>query len=142
MFELGYPGMPTIYYGDEAGQYGSIDPDCRRTFPWGKEDKDLQNFYKKIIAVRNNNKNVFALGDLATLKASGNLYAYQRTATDGSGKLGIVALNNDKAADFSFKVEAKDGTTFKDQLTGKTYTVQNGELALNLGDHQAVMLLN
>ena len=142
VFELGYPGMPTIYYGDEAGQFGGKDPDCRRTFPWGKEDKDLQNFYKKVIAVRNNNKNVFALGDLATLKASGSLYAYQRTAVDGSGKIGVVAMNNDKAGDFAFPVNAKDGTTFKDQLTGKTYTVQNGELALNLAEHQAVMLLN
>ena len=38
-FLMGYPGMPTIYYGDEAGQYGSSDPDCRRTYPWGKETK-------------------------------------------------------------------------------------------------------
>jgi glycosidase len=50
-FLMGYPGMPTIYYGDEAGQYGSSDPDCRRTYPWGSEDKDLIAFYRKVIGV-------------------------------------------------------------------------------------------
>lgn len=35
------PGMPCIYYGDEAGLYGMSDPYCRGTYPWGREDEDL-----------------------------------------------------------------------------------------------------
>ena len=35
------PGMPCVYYGDEAGVTGMADPFCRRTFPWGREDADL-----------------------------------------------------------------------------------------------------
>ncbi len=35
------PGMPCVYYGDEAGLYGMSDPMCRGTYPWGKEDKEL-----------------------------------------------------------------------------------------------------
>lgn len=38
------PGSPTIYYGDEAGLTGCPDPFCRRPFPWGKEDKELQDY--------------------------------------------------------------------------------------------------
>ncbi len=38
------PGCPTIYYGDEAGLTGAPDPFCRRPFPWGHEDKDLQAY--------------------------------------------------------------------------------------------------
>ena len=38
------PGCPTIYYGDEAGLTGCQDPWCRRPFPWGREDKALQQF--------------------------------------------------------------------------------------------------
>ena len=38
------PGCPTIYYGDEAGLTGCPDPFCRRPFPWGKEDKALQQY--------------------------------------------------------------------------------------------------
>ncbi len=139
VFELGYPGMPTIYYGDEAGQYGSKDPDCRRTFPWGKEDKDLQKFYKKVIAVRNDNKDIFARGDLKTLSAIGALYAYERKADNG--RYGIVALNNGAADTFTFKTSAADGTTFTDQLSGKTYTVENGKLTIDLAENGSVMMI-
>ena len=37
------PGVPDIYYGDEVGVQGGSDPDCRRTYPWGREDQDLLN---------------------------------------------------------------------------------------------------
>jgi glycosidase len=36
------PGIPCLYYGDEAGVTGMADPYCRGTYPWGKEDKRLQ----------------------------------------------------------------------------------------------------
>ncbi len=39
------PGVPSIYYGDEAGMQGYKDPFNRGFFPWGKEDSDLQSFY-------------------------------------------------------------------------------------------------
>ncbi len=40
------PGMPSIYYGDEAGLEGFEDPYCRRTYPWGREDALLRDFYR------------------------------------------------------------------------------------------------
>ena len=43
------PGMPCVYYGDEAGLYGMADPYCRGTFPWGKEDRELQKAYSDVI---------------------------------------------------------------------------------------------
>lgn len=36
------PGMPCIYYGDEAGMTGGSDPYCRGPYPWGHEDEDLK----------------------------------------------------------------------------------------------------
>ena len=47
------PGMPCIYYGDDAGLTGMGDPFCRRTYPWGREDKKLQEQIKEIIRTRN-----------------------------------------------------------------------------------------
>ena len=38
------PGCPTVYYGDEAGMTGGPDPFCRRAYPWGHEDAELQAF--------------------------------------------------------------------------------------------------
>ncbi len=49
-----FPGVPCIYYGDEAGLEGRKDPDNRRTYPWGKENKELLEFYREITSLRNN----------------------------------------------------------------------------------------
>ena len=46
------PGVPCLYYGDEAGVEGKEDPDNRRMYPWGKENKEIQTFVKKLAAIR------------------------------------------------------------------------------------------
>ncbi|MBQ7792648.1 MAG: glycoside hydrolase family 13 protein, partial [Clostridia bacterium] len=48
------PGIPCIYYGDEVGLQGFADPYCRATYPYGREDKELLNFYRKITAFHQN----------------------------------------------------------------------------------------
>lgn len=40
------PGMPCIYYGDEAGLEGAEDPFCRGTYPWGREDAMLVEYFR------------------------------------------------------------------------------------------------
>ena len=56
------PGMPTIYYGDEAGLTGMADPYCRRTYPWGREDETLLAAYRAA-ALRRKNR-VLTRGDV------------------------------------------------------------------------------
>ena len=46
------PGIPCIYYGDEAGMQGGSDPFCRGPFPWGEEDQVLQAAIRKILQKR------------------------------------------------------------------------------------------
>lgn len=46
------PGMPCIYYGDEALVEGCSDPYCRHTFPWGQEDKDQLSFFHRVLGNR------------------------------------------------------------------------------------------
>ena len=53
VLQYSMPGVPVIYYGDEAGLEGGPDPDNRRTYPWGKEDKDLIAHYKALGRLRN-----------------------------------------------------------------------------------------
>lgn len=42
------PGVPSLYYGDEAGTEGMKDPFNRSTFPWGQEDRSLTDFFARI----------------------------------------------------------------------------------------------
>lgn len=46
------PGVPSIYYGDEAGLQGYKDPFNRRCYPWGKEDKELIAYVSELSRVR------------------------------------------------------------------------------------------
>lgn len=45
-------GVPSVYYGDEAGLEGHHDPFCRMPFPWGKEDQSLLAHYQKLGELR------------------------------------------------------------------------------------------
>jgi len=49
------PGMPCIYYGDEAGMYGMSDPFCRAAYPWGREDHELVSEFREAIMFRHAN---------------------------------------------------------------------------------------
>lgn len=46
------PGVPCIYYGDEVGLKGGMDPDNRRYFPWGNENEEIQLFTTQLIKLR------------------------------------------------------------------------------------------
>ncbi len=140
-FLMGYPGMPTIYYGDEVGVYGSSDPDCRRTYPWGHEDQELLSYYKKIIKVRNDHKQLFAHGDVFTLKADGDVYVYGRS---NQGEDAIIAMNRGNSKEIVLDASNfAEGTLFKDALDDNyTVSVQNGRLTLELGTLKARMMLN
>ena len=42
------PGVPCIYYGDEAGMTGGPDPYNRGPFPWGREDRELTDYLTEL----------------------------------------------------------------------------------------------
>ena len=46
------PGMPSLYYGDEAGVEGAADPFCRHTYPWGHEDQQILKITQRALALR------------------------------------------------------------------------------------------
>lgn len=91
VFQMTWPGAPTIYYGDEAGVCGWTDPDNRRTYPWGHEDMDLINFHKDIIKIHKNNEALMK-GSVMFLYGGYKVVIYGRF-TDKQSIL--VVLNND-----------------------------------------------
>ena len=72
------PGVPCIYYGDEAGLQGYKDPFNRRCYPWGHEDQDLINFHKELGRIRRGNK-VFRNGQMRFIKAQDDVMAFARS---------------------------------------------------------------
>ncbi|MCL2109389.1 MAG: glycoside hydrolase family 13 protein [Oscillospiraceae bacterium] len=57
------PGIPCIYYGDEAGAEGYKDPFNRHTYPWGKENRELLNYTRELASIRKGCR-AFAEGEL------------------------------------------------------------------------------
>ncbi len=71
------PGIPTVFYGDEAGLEGYSDPFNRRTYPWGREDTEILKFYKKIGRIRQKNS-VYNEGGFLPHLISENLLIFDR----------------------------------------------------------------
>ena len=63
--QLAYPGVPMIYYGDEAGLEGKYAEASRKAFPWGSEDPTLLDFYRTAIRTRRNSP-ALSLGEVET----------------------------------------------------------------------------
>ena len=90
VIQMTWPGAPTLYYGDEAGQVGFTDPDNRRTYPWGQADQELIRFYKEMIAVHRRFP-VLAMGSLKFLYHDYNVLSYGRFNQEEQV---IVVINN------------------------------------------------
>lgn len=71
------PGIPSIYYGDEAGLEGMTDPFNRRTYPYGHEDRTLLEHYRSLCEFRKNNREHFS-SDMEVIFQEKSCIAYRR----------------------------------------------------------------
>lgn len=88
------PGIPSIFYGDEAGLQGFDDPINRRPYPWGSEDKEILAHYKKLGRIRRENRAVFSRG--FNMRDENGLVAYERTSGDDEILIAVNAGADDK----------------------------------------------
>ena len=77
LLQMTWTGAPTIYYGDEAGLAGFTDPDNRRTYPWGHEDKNLIRYHKALTTLRRDSRTL-RRGSLIRLPDADGILAYAR----------------------------------------------------------------
>ncbi len=149
MVQMTWLGAPTIYYGDEAGVRGWTDPDNRRTYPWGYEDKYLIGFHKEMTKIRKENISL-KLGSLAFLKNDYGIISYARWYKDN---IIIVILNNNATyVDFNVpinKVVEDDNTKFEQLIYSndngfytdrKIFNPFEGNLGLNLEKRSCMVL--
>lgn len=71
------PGIPSVFYGDEAGLEGYHDPFNRMPYPWGYEDQKLVGYFSEIGAIRRNN-DVYKEGEFNLLYIDPSVLAFER----------------------------------------------------------------
>lgn len=86
---FGFPGAPTLYYGDEAGLEGFEDPWNRRTYPWGREEPALLALCRTLGPFRRRCE-ALRLGDLTWGSCRGQTLSFRRAWGD---QLATVAVN-------------------------------------------------
>lgn len=149
VMQMTWVGAPTLYYGDEAGVCGFTDPDNRRTYPWGNEDKELIEFHKEMIRIHKES-DAFRTGSLKILGTQRDVLSYARF--QGDDRYVVVINNAEKGREVVIPVwQAEVPENGKVNLIAytdaagysvekKEYTVVDGVVNLALGAHCAVVL--
>ena len=112
------PGIPSIYYGDEAGIEGYSDPFNRRTFPWGREDNFLIEHYKIIGAIRRENE-VYREGEFEIIHLDSEKLLFKRVIGDDE----FITVANNSASDFKL--------AFSSEVTNLLTRTTSREFILN-----------
>ena len=149
VFQMTWPGAPTLYYGDEAGQVGFTDPDNRRTYPWGSVDMDLLNFHREMIRIHKEHE-AFKTGSIQFVWGEYNFLCYARY---NRREHFLVVLNNDAVSRTVEMVVWPVGLPKECELeqimyshedgfstNPVTYEVKGGKLNITLTEFSAVVL--
>ncbi len=131
-FQMTFPGVPCIYYGDEIGMHGISDPFNRMPFSWRCADIDLLYYCKKLTSIRNST-DCLRCGDFRFAYANNHILAYWRRVENNIDMFGNPAENGeflcvinrsnekcefevcyDKQKSLSFTALLKQGTAFLD----------------------------
>jgi len=83
--QFSLPGIPAVYYGDEVGMTGLLDPFNRLTYR--REDISLIEWYMEL-AITRNSYPVMSTGEVRFFSANGFILAILRYAADGSDHFG------------------------------------------------------
>ena len=108
------PGVPCVYYGDEAGMQGYEDPFNRRCYPWGEEDKNLVSYFRVLGKLRRKKELNGGSTDISS-PAAGVAEIVR------GNKLKLIA----NASSSPYKIDRT-----RDLITGDEYTVVPPETAI------------
>ncbi|GHV09564.1 hypothetical protein FACS1894217_14090 [Clostridia bacterium] len=132
--QFSFPGSPLVYYGDEAYMEGFEDPFNRRGYPWGKENRQMLNWYRKLGNARRNSE-ALRYGDINYLYVKEGLLVYERVSEHETV---TVAIN--RAMERMTCEVPWDRPLATDLMSGATLRSGGGVLRLELEPLTAMFL--
>jgi cyclomaltodextrinase / maltogenic alpha-amylase / neopullulanase len=106
------PGAPCIYYGDEIGLTGGLDPACRGAMPWDRSrwDEGIRSFVRSVIALRHREP-ALRHGSTTVVGAAAGAVAIERR---GDGARFVLATNaGDGPVDLAIALDGADHATLR-----------------------------
>lgn len=88
------PGIISIFYGDEVGMTGIGNLANRGPYPWGRRDKDLLKFVRKVLKTRKSN-DFLRKADLRVVKLDNNQFIFERYDENNSILVAISGTHNE-----------------------------------------------
>lgn len=140
-FLLSAPGTPCIYYGDEIGLTGIMDPGCRKCMEWDEEkrDQEIYLFVKKLISLRKTHSSFGNKGKLVFENdyLDKKIIFYKKT--DGEDVLFFLFNSDDVAQSISLHHKSKN-RRLKDLMT-ETEIDSDSSITLSPNDVKVFQLL-
>ena len=150
VMQMTWIGAPTVYYGDEAGVCGFTDPDNRRTYPWGYENKELVAFHREMIRIHKEHS-ALRTGSINILNGEEHsILAYARF--QGEDRIVVIINNRSELAEVTVPVWIAEIPmkcrmrkliySYEDGYSTdyEEYLVDCGEVVVNMGAYSALVL--
>ena len=118
-------GVPSVYYGDEVGLEGDIDPFNRRCFPWGNENKEILDFVRKIAKIRSE-LNIFVDGDLNVLYDIDGTFIFERRKQNDN----IIIAVNRGYGDYTISVSSTVYNLLSGEKIEKSTVLKSGDMMI------------
>ncbi len=150
MFQMMFPGSPTVYYGDEVGMTGGDDPFNRGAYPWadlgGQPDQSLLDEFTRLIALRKANP-ILRRGSLSApvyadenvivlVRQLGNQWAI--TGTNNLNETKVVQIELPKGFPAGLITNLANNTT---ESGVQTIMVENNRVKLTIPAMTGVMFV-
>jgi len=87
------PGIPCVFYGDEAGIEGYRDPFCRKPFPWNNINKRLSSAYAELGSFRKSEK-LLRDAYFEIVSLTKEEFSFVRRPVNGDGYSILAVINN------------------------------------------------
>jgi len=128
------PGVPCIYYGDEVGMEGYRDPFNRLPYPWGKEDTELLEYYKRINNIRVREP-VYKNGFFEIIECNHDLLAFARY-----GETGFAVTVINRSAEKYFIDSSVDLKSYETGRGIKTFAPNSACILKGSGDFRSAKI--
>ena len=106
-------GIPSLYSGDEAGLEGYTDPFCRMPYPWGREDSELLDHYRRLGAIRRE-ESVFKKGGFSAFVPDEGVIGYFREDEEDR----IIVLASRRTKETSITLDGR----YRDLMDGEIHS--------------------